>query len=77
VRAAIAGHPFAYAEAQPLGRVSVSGGVACYPQDGTDSTHLLHGADAALYAAKASGRDRVLPAPRAFFGEKALNPACT
>ena len=41
VRAVIAAHPFPYASAQPLGRVSVSGGVAEFPVDGKDSAALL------------------------------------
>jgi diguanylate cyclase (GGDEF)-like protein len=65
VRLAIANHPFAFAEKQPLKRVSVSGGVAEYPHDGLDAAGLLHKADEALYLAKEQGRNRVLPAARA------------
>jgi diguanylate cyclase (GGDEF)-like protein len=64
VRAAIANHPFAFAEKQPLNRLSVSGGVAEYPHDGLDAAGLLHNADAALYQAKNAGRNRVLAAAR-------------
>ena len=64
VRAAIANHPFAFAEKQPLNRLSVSGGVAEYPHDGLDAAGLLHNADAALYQAKQAGRNRVLAAAR-------------
>jgi diguanylate cyclase (GGDEF)-like protein len=59
IRTAIAGHPFPYAERQPLGVMSVSGGVAEYPQHGMDAASLLQAADAALYAAKRSGRNRM------------------
>ena len=65
VRIAIANHPFAFAERQPLKRLSVSGGVAEYPHDGLDAAGLLHTADEALYQAKKDGRNRVLPAARA------------
>lgn len=51
---------FAFAERQPLGILSVSGGVATYPSLALDSTGLLKAADRALYAAKNQGRNRVL-----------------
>lgn len=43
-------------------RVTFSAGVAQYPEDGADLQSLYQSADAALYQAKATGRDRVLPA---------------
>ena len=64
VRAAIAGRKFPFAERQPLGVISVSGGVAQYPQDGTDAARLLQGADAALHEARRQGRNRVVEAAR-------------
>jgi diguanylate cyclase (GGDEF)-like protein len=60
IRLAIAEHPFPAAERQPLGMMSVSGGVAEYPHDGMDAGSLLQAADAALYEAKRSGRNRML-----------------
>lgn len=39
--------------------LSCSIGLACYPTHGTDTETLLHAADAALYTAKRSGRNRV------------------
>jgi diguanylate cyclase (GGDEF)-like protein len=74
VRSIIASHPFAFRERQPLGRVSVSGGVAEFPGDALDSTHLLRAADEALYAAKHAGRDRVLPAERRELGGPPVEP---
>ena len=59
VRTVIAGHPFPNRERQPLGLMSVSGGVAEYPVHGMDAASLLQAADAALYAAKRSGRNRM------------------
>ena len=47
-----------------MGALSVSGGVAEYPQDGTDTGSLLQAADAALYEAKRSGRNRMVTAAR-------------
>jgi diguanylate cyclase (GGDEF)-like protein len=43
----------------PLTGLSCSIGLACYPNNGTDAETLLHAADAALYAAKRGGRNRV------------------
>ncbi len=58
----VAAHRFPSAEKQPLGRLTVSGGVACFPEDGESSVELLRLADEALYRAKRAGRDRVLRA---------------
>lgn len=44
---------------QTLGRISVSAGVACFPEHGTTADELLRAADMALYRAKELGRDRV------------------
>jgi diguanylate cyclase (GGDEF)-like protein len=62
IRALLASHPFAFADKQPLKMISISGGVAEYPQQGLDKDSLLHAADEALYEAKRAGRNRVLPA---------------
>jgi diguanylate cyclase (GGDEF)-like protein len=62
VRRLLAGHAFPFADRQPLGCLSVSGGVASYPTHGLDAAALLSAADAALYEAKRQGRNRVLPA---------------
>jgi diguanylate cyclase (GGDEF)-like protein len=45
------------------GKLSVSIGVAQFPEDGDAPEALLARADAALYRAKREGRDRVLRAP--------------
>jgi GGDEF domain-containing protein len=42
--------------------VTVSGGVAIFPDDAADAAALVRRADEALYGAKNAGRDRVLPA---------------
>jgi diguanylate cyclase (GGDEF)-like protein len=62
LRTAIASHPFPHSEKQPLGAMSVSGGVAQYPNHGMDAATLLQAADAALYEAKRTGRNRMLAA---------------
>jgi len=50
---------FDHEEIQPLGKVTVSIGVASLPVDGIDYQSLLNSADVALYAAKHGGRNRV------------------
>ena len=69
VRAMIAAYPFAFAERQPLGVLSISGGVAEYREDALDSARLLEAADSALYLAKGQGRNRVLAAERHYLGD--------
>lgn len=60
VRTAIERTGFPGGPTQPLGVVSISGGVASFPEDATDPVTLIGLADRALYAAKVSGRNRVL-----------------
>ncbi len=50
-------------QGRPLGTVTTSVGVAAFPLHGTTPQLLLDAADAALYSAKAEGRDRVIDAP--------------
>jgi diguanylate cyclase (GGDEF)-like protein/PAS domain S-box-containing protein len=45
---------------QSLGGVTLSVGVAMFPEHGTTADDILRAADAALYQAKATGRDRVV-----------------
>jgi diguanylate cyclase (GGDEF)-like protein len=59
IRAVVAGWDFAHRERQPGSCVTVSGGVAAWPNDGNDVDALLHCADQALYLAKREGRNRV------------------
>ena len=66
VRNAIMQGNLPFADRQPLGVLSVSGGVAAYPVHGLDTNSLLQAADAALYIAKSQGRNRVLPARREY-----------
>lgn len=51
--------PFKHREKQPLGFVSVSGGVATFPADGDTIEAAIKLADAALYKSKEAGRNRV------------------
>jgi diguanylate cyclase (GGDEF)-like protein len=45
---------------QPLGVITLSLGVACFPEHGKSGEAVIHAADAALYCAKREGRDRVV-----------------
>jgi diguanylate cyclase (GGDEF)-like protein len=49
-------------EGQTLEAVTLSLGVAVFPEDGFTSAAVLRAADAALYHAKREGRDRVVVA---------------
>jgi len=62
LRRAVESHPFAGGEHQPLGAVTISGGVAAYPQDATSEVELIRAADHALYQAKNAGRNRIIGA---------------
>ncbi len=58
LRRAVAEQSFAHAETQPGGRLTISMGVAFYPQDAKDGASLVEAADRALYGSKAAGRNR-------------------
>ncbi|MBI4610167.1 MAG: diguanylate cyclase [Candidatus Rokubacteria bacterium] len=59
LRVAVEMHPFPRSQSQPLGKVTVSVGVATFPDDATTHEKLLEAADRALYQAKADGRNLV------------------
>ncbi len=60
IRKLVGDFPFAHRETQPLRIVSISAGVATYPEDGLHPEELIRSADEALYEAKRSGRNRVV-----------------
>jgi len=57
--------------------VTMSLGVASYPEHGADAVSLIAQADAACYQAKARGRDRSVTAPRAAWGTGVPAPRAT
>jgi diguanylate cyclase (GGDEF)-like protein len=57
--AQIAEFPFEFGSSQPLGRLTISAGVATAPGDGVDAATVLVAADRALFAAKYAGRNTV------------------
>lgn len=59
IRQAIEAKVFPFGEFQPLGRVTVSVGVAAFPEAGASPDEVLNHADAALYVSKHQGRNQV------------------
>ncbi len=59
LRDAVEKYPFPGRETQPLGSVTLSLGLATFPQDGQDTTQLIDHADKALYVSKHNGRNAV------------------
>ena len=59
IRRAVAGRLFDFEDASEAVRVTISMGVACFPQDGRSPNELVHHADLAVYRAKLQGRNRV------------------
>jgi diguanylate cyclase (GGDEF)-like protein len=62
LRKAVASCRFSHGPHQPLGALTISGGVATFPEDSRSGVDLIRCADQALYDAKAAGRNRVAPA---------------
>jgi diguanylate cyclase (GGDEF)-like protein len=59
IRSRVEAAPLPFREGQPDGKLTVSVGVASFPGDGKTSAEILKEADAALYASKEAGRNRV------------------
>jgi len=62
VRRRVEEHDFVHGTAQPLGRVTISLGVAACPDHAATPHGLVQAADDALYRAKHAGRNRALEA---------------
>jgi diguanylate cyclase (GGDEF)-like protein len=60
LRNAVASHPFPHRTKQPFGCISISGGIAGFPDHGRSIQEVIRLADSALYKAKESGRNRIV-----------------
>jgi diguanylate cyclase (GGDEF)-like protein len=60
IRTRVSATSIPHADKQPLGKMTVSIGVAVCPEDSQTAEGLLEAADVALYRAKKSGRDTVV-----------------
>lgn len=58
IRLAVMNHNFKFKENQPLGFISVSIGISCFPDSSTSPESLCANADHALYQSKENGRNR-------------------
>ncbi len=58
-RCRVSAQSFPYEETQPEGDLTISLGVATFPDDASDAVNLIKKADDALYTAKGKGRNRV------------------
>jgi diguanylate cyclase (GGDEF)-like protein/putative nucleotidyltransferase with HDIG domain len=75
IRRAVAERPFPVATSIEPIRVTVSIGVAAFPDDGRGTNELIHQADLAVYRAKLQGRNRVVGAPAEPYDEPLVAPA--
>lgn len=73
VRAAVESAAFPQGGDQPLGRVTISIGVATFPAQAEDARELVARADLALYEAKRLGRNRVVSFSPQLQGESATS----
>jgi diguanylate cyclase (GGDEF)-like protein len=60
VRDVVQSRPFPHREEQPLGTISLSAGVATFPDQASSLQELLDNADRALYRAKGAGKNQVM-----------------
>ncbi len=63
IRTNIEQHPFIDETGHPSQKITVSLGVASFPDDGTNKSELMQVADEALYEAKREGKNRVKTSP--------------
>lgn len=75
LRNAVANHPFPHRETQPFGFLSISGGIACFPNHGRSIQEVVRLADTALYKAKQSGRNRIVAHSSYLFDADETSPS--
>lgn len=71
LREVIATHTFPHGEGQPFGFLSISGGIATFPDHERSIQGVIRLADEALYKAKESGRNRIVLHQSTLASEKA------
>ena len=59
IRRTVENYPFEGRGSQPGGKVTISVGIAGFPEDGQERAPLIQSADEAMYRAKKGGRNRV------------------
>jgi diguanylate cyclase (GGDEF)-like protein len=64
LREKVEAEPFSGEASQPSGRLTISAGVATFPEDAATADQLIDVADARLYEAKNGGRNRVSGRPK-------------
>ncbi len=75
IRALVKDHRFVVPGSKDKVSLTVSIGVASYPENGTTMESLVKSADAAMYEAKGTGRDRVVTKRPLPFGDLPTLPA--
>ena len=70
IRKAVESSEYPHEKSQPLGKVTISGGVSTCPEDGQGTADLIRCADQALYQCKRAGRNRVHAFQMANLGEE-------
>lgn len=70
IRKALENHNFTNDEGKPMRKVTLSGGISTFPDDGRGSTALIQAADTALYRAKQAGRNQIVPAETKYFSSE-------
>lgn len=70
IRKALESHEFTNDAGKPMRKVTLSGGISTFPDDGRGSTALIQAADTALYRAKQAGRNQIVPAETKYFSNE-------
>jgi diguanylate cyclase (GGDEF)-like protein len=75
-RERVSSHPFPLGYNQPLGCLSISGGVASFPTDGETIFKVIQHADKALYRAKSEGKNRIVQYTQECFSDVDAEAVC-